>query len=309
MKRKAEDEGKPQTKKTKLANEASAPTSDAPESTTIFVGRLSWSVDNDRLAQEFAECGEIESASVQMDRNSGKSRGFGHVRFKTADAVEKALAMNGKEIDGRPVNIDRSSSQGRTQVREKRAEAFGDEISPPSSVLFVGNLSFSTTEDTVWSFFNDYGVKSVRLPTDRDTGRPKGYGYVEFEDIEGAKKAFEASRGTEIDGRGVRLDYSQPRDGPGGGGRGRGGGGGGYGGGGRGGGGGYGGGGGGRGGGGGYGGGGGGYGGGGGRGGGRGGGSWGGRGGGDRGGRGGGRGGRGGRGGGMPPPAGRKTTF
>jgi nucleolin len=290
LKRKAENEGKPQTKKTKLANDASAPASDAPELTTIFVGRLSWSVDNDRLAQEFAECGEIESASVQMDRNSGKSRGFGYVRFKTADAVEKALAMNGKEIDGRPVNIDRSSSQGRTQIREKRAEAFGDEISQPSSVLFVGNLSFSTTEDTVWSFFNDYGVKSVRLPTDRDTGRPKGYGYVEFEDIEGAKKAFEASRGTEIDGRSVRLDYSQPRDGPGGGGRGRGGGGGG------------------RGGGGGYGGGG--YGGGG-RGGGRGGSGWGGRGGGDRGGRGGGRGGRGGRGGarGMPPPAGRKITF
>lgn len=210
-----------------------------------------------------------------MDRQSGKSRGFGHVRFKTTDAVTKALAMNGKEIDGRPVNIDRTSPQDRSQVREKRAKAFGDEISPPSSVLFVGNLSFSTTEDTVWSFFNDYGVKSVRLPTDRDTGRPKGYGYVEFEDIEGAKKAFEASGGVEIDGRSIRLDYSQPRDGPGGGGRGRGGGGG--------------------------------------RGG-RGGFDRGGRGGGrgeGRGGRGGGRGGRGGgmKRGGMPPPAGKKITF
>jgi len=84
-------------------------------------------------------------------------------------------------------------------------------------VLFVGNISFSTTEDGLWSFFNEYGVKSVRLPTDRDTGRAKGYGYVEFEDINGAKKAFEASQGAEIDGRSLRLDYSQPRDGPGGG--------------------------------------------------------------------------------------------
>ena len=226
-----------------------------------------------------------------MDRDTGKSRGFGYVRFKTADAVEKALAMNGVEIDGRAVNIDRSAPVDRSQAREKRAKIFGDQTSPPSSVLFIGNISFSTTEDGLWSYFNNYGVKSVRLPTDRDTGRPKGYGYVEFEDIEGAKKAFEASHGAEIDGRSIRLDYSQPRDSSGGGrgggfGGGRGGGFGGGRGGGRGGG----------------------------FGGGRGGGFGGGRGGGGRGGRGGGdRGGRGGRGGGarrgMPAPEGKKITF
>ena len=125
--------------------------------------------------------------------------------------------MNGKEIDGRPINVDKSTSPDKSQVREKRAKTFGDEISPPSNTLFVGNLSFGVNEDTVWSFFNEYGVKNVRLPTDRDTGRPKGFGYVEFEDIDGAKKAFEASQGAEIEGRAIRLDYSQPRDGPGGG--------------------------------------------------------------------------------------------
>lgn len=184
------------------------------------MGRLSWSVDNDRLAQEFASCGEVESAHVQMDRDSGKSRGFGYVRFKTVEALEKALLMNGTEIDGRPVNIDRSSGPDKTKARENRAKAFNDETSPPSSTLFVGNLSFGVTEDTIWQFFNEYGVKSVRLPTDRETGRPKGFGYVEFEDIEGAKKAFAASTGTEIEGRAIRLDYSQPRDSNGGGNRG-----------------------------------------------------------------------------------------
>jgi len=160
------------------------------------------------------------SAHVQMDRNTGKSRGFGYVHFTTAEAVEKALKMNGKEIDGRPVNIDRSSQQDKTQGREKRANAFGDTTSPASTTLFVGNLSFSVTEDTVWSFFNEYGVKSVRLPTDRESGRPKGFGYVEFEDLEGAKKAFEGAAGAEIEGRAIRLDYSQPRDSSGGGDRG-----------------------------------------------------------------------------------------
>lgn len=223
-KRKADDDDEPKAKKVKLADGTAAPAESSPEqSTTIFVGRLSWSIDNDRLAQEFASCGEVESATVQTDRETGKSRGFGYVRFTTSEAVEKALLLNGTEIDGRAVNIDRSTAPDKTKTRENRARAFNDEVSPPSSTLFVGNLSFGVTEDTVWSFFNDYGVKNVRLPTDRETGRPKGFGYVEFEDIEGAKKAFEASNGAEIEGRNIRLDYSQPRDSSGGGGRGFGG--------------------------------------------------------------------------------------
>jgi len=223
-KRKAFDEPPP-VKKVKLANGHAAPAGQKAEETkSIFVGRLSWSVDSDRLAQEFASCGEVVSATVAMDRNTGKSRGFGHVHFATADAVDKALGMIGKEIDGRAINVDRSAPQDKAQGRENRSKAFGDTTSPPSATLFIGNLSFNTSEDGVWSFFNDYGVKSVRLPTDRETGRPKGFGYVEFEDVEGAKKAFEASKGAEIDGRSIRLDFSQPRDGPGGGGGGGGGG-------------------------------------------------------------------------------------
>ncbi|KAG6835392.1 hypothetical protein H0H93_001917 [Arthromyces matolae] len=201
-KRKAEDDEPVAPKKAKLANgEAVATSGDAEESKSIFVGRLSWNVDNDMLAAAFAECGEVVSATVQMDRTTGKSRGFGYVHFASGDAVEKALAMNGQEIDGRPVNIDRSSGPvDRTQARDNRAKAFGDKPSEPSATLFVGNLPFSSNEDSVWSFFNDHGVKSVRLPTDRETGQPKGFGYVEFEDIEGAKAAYEAHKNAEMDG-------------------------------------------------------------------------------------------------------------
>ena len=159
-----------------------------------------------------------------MDRNTGRSRGFGYVTFATTEAVEAALALNGKEIDGRAVNVDKSEQKDQSTVREKRAEKFGDTPSEPATTLFVGNLSFDTTEDGLWEVFGEYGeVKSVRLPTDRETGRPKGFGYVEYVDLESAKKAHEGLSGTEIGGRPVRLDYSQPRDSNGGnrGGRGR----------------------------------------------------------------------------------------
>lgn len=217
-KRKADDESSAPAKKVKVADGSSAPAENgAGPSKTVFVGRLSWNVDNDWLSQEFAECGEVVSARVQMDRNTGKSRGFGYVTFATEEAAEAALKLDGKEIDGRPVHIDKSVEKDQNTVREKRANAFGDSPSAPSSVLFVGNLSFDATEDAVWEVFSEYGdIKSVRLPTDRESGRPKGFGYVEFTDIEVAKKAYAGLVGTEIAGRAIRLDYSQPRDDSGG---------------------------------------------------------------------------------------------
>ncbi len=154
-----------------------------------------------------------------------------------------------------------------------------------SQRLYVGNLSYNTTEDELRDLFESAGeVTSVAVVTDRDTGRPRGFAFVEMATDEGAQAAIQQLNGRNIGGREIQVNEARPREGGGGGGgggrRSGGGGGGGYGGGG----GGYGGGGGG------YGGGGGGYGGG---GGGRGsGGGGGGRGGDDRGGRGGGGGGR-----------------
>ena len=226
-KRKAEESPTLPSKKPKTTNGL---TSDAkPEdgaTKTIFVGNLSWAVDNDRLSQEFADCGEVVSARVQLDRNTGKSRGFGYVTFATTEAVDAAVALNGsKEIDGRSLNLDKSTDNGAN--KEKRAQAFGDARSAPSKVLFVGNLSWNTVEDTLWDAFSEYGeVTSVRLPTDRESGKPKGYGYIEFGAVDSAQKAISAMNGKDLDGRPIRLDFTQPRDnnGPGRGrGRGRGG--------------------------------------------------------------------------------------
>jgi nucleolin len=231
-KRKADTETAAPPKKTKLANGDAAPVDNAEkdtQATTVFVGHLSWNVDNDWLKSEFEECGEVVGARVQMDRNTGKSRGFAYVEFADPASVEKALALSGKEIDGRAVNVDRSTSNkpsGAGNSNEQRRAAFGDKTSPPSSVLFVGNLAWGADENSLWDVFAEYGdVKSVRVPTDRETGKVKGFAYVEFSDIETAKKAFTGAQGMDLQGRNLRLDYSQPRDGGGGGGRGGGGGG------------------------------------------------------------------------------------
>jgi RNA recognition motif-containing protein len=120
--------------------------------------------------------------------------------------------------------------------------------------LYVGNLSYSTTEQDLSRLFGESGtVVSAQVITDRETGQPRGFAFVEMSSDAEAQAAIAANNGKNVDGRALAVNESRPREGGGGGSRGGGGGYGGGGGGSRGGGGGYGGGGGGsRGGGGGY---------------------------------------------------------
>jgi RNA recognition motif-containing protein len=102
--------------------------------------------------------------------------------------------------------------------------------------LYVGNLSFSTTEETLQAEFGTHGqVEEVALITDRDTGRPRGFAFVTMNNDSEARAAIESLNGTELDGRTITVNEARPktngggRGGPrgGGGGGGRGGGGGG----------------------------------------------------------------------------------
>ena len=104
-----------------------------------------------------------------------------------------------------------------------------------SNKLFVGNLSFNTTENDLQDAFAAHGtVMEANLMMDRMTGRPRGFGFVTMSTPEEAEKAIEALNGAQLDGRPLTVNIARPREersgggGGGGGGR-RGGGGGGYG--------------------------------------------------------------------------------
>src|SRR5262245_62964726 len=94
--------------------------------------------------------------------------------------------------------------------------------------LYVGNLPFTATDDTVRALFSKHGtVQKVTLITDRDTGRPRGFGFVEMSNAD-ASRAMQALNGAELDGRALKVNEAQDRERGGGGGGGhRGGGGGG----------------------------------------------------------------------------------
>lgn len=73
----------------------------------LFVGSLSWNVNDDGLHQAFAPFGEITEAKVITDRDTGRSRGFGFVTFVDDEAADKAIsAMNDTELDGRQIKVN-----------------------------------------------------------------------------------------------------------------------------------------------------------------------------------------------------------
>ena len=92
--------------------------------------------------------------------------------------------------------------------------------------IFVGNLSFNTGEDELRQMFEQYGqVDRVSIMTDRDTGRSRGFGFVEMTNAEDGEKAIAALNGAQLSGRTLNVNEARPKmersGGGGGGGRGR----------------------------------------------------------------------------------------
>jgi len=92
-----------------------------------------------------------------------------------------------------------------------------------SAKLFVGNLSFNTTENDLQDAFAAHGtVVETNLMMDRESGRPRGFGFVTMSSADEAQKAIDALNGKEIDGRALTVNIARPREErPGGGGGGR----------------------------------------------------------------------------------------
>jgi cold-inducible RNA-binding protein len=79
--------------------------------------------------------------------------------------------------------------------------------------IFVGNLSFGATEETVRSLFEAYGtVQRVSIVTDRDTGQPRGFGFVEMNNDDEAEKAIAGLNGKDLGGRAMNVNEARPKE-------------------------------------------------------------------------------------------------
>jgi len=193
---------------------------DGETHTEIFIKNLPWSITDDSLAEYFGQFGAVES--VKVVKKDGRPNGIGFVKFEERAAGKKAIANPG-DMEGRTLTCTFSNEkpQGNNSGNGFRnGNAGGNRNSGSNHTVFVGNLSFKSTEQTIKKFFAGAGnVVSVRIATDANTGRMKGFAHVDFDSQEAVQSAIGLA-GQNLDGREIRVDASEPRksrDGNGGG--------------------------------------------------------------------------------------------
>ena len=79
----------------------------------IYVGNLPWTINDEDLRELFTAVGEVHSASVIMDRETGRSRGFGFVEMDDGDADEAISKLDGRDHNGRPLRVNEAQSKRR----------------------------------------------------------------------------------------------------------------------------------------------------------------------------------------------------
>ena len=208
----------------------------------IYVGGLSYETTDDDLRQLFGQYGEVTNVHVPTDRQTGQPRGFAFVEMSSDDDARSAIeALDGSDVAGRAIKVaearpradrpadSRASAGPRGEPAPASGEA-GASAGEGGMKIYVGNLPFQTTDDELRALFAQHGdVSDVHLPTDRQTGRPRGFAFVQMPDSDQAQAAMEALDGTELGGRilavnrareggGRRREGGGRRRGPGGGG-------------------------------------------------------------------------------------------
>jgi len=189
---------------------------------TVFVGGISWNLDNEWLKDEVLKGLDVTEGvnGVRIARNPmGKSKGFAFIELASAELAQKLTELS-LEIDGREPEFRLSSSRAGQPPREPREprearERPSSPRNPPSNTVWAGNVAWSVTEADLEAEFAQFGsIKRVSLPLDSESGRSRGIAYIEFEAQAAAQKAVEAgfkAAGIELGGRAVRLDFAEEK--------------------------------------------------------------------------------------------------
>jgi len=92
----------------------------------LFIGGLNFTTSTERLREVFGAAGQVESAAVVTDRDTGRSRGFGFVEMATLEDADKAIAQfNGKDLDGRQLRVEKASPGGTRSGGGTNSRGFG----------------------------------------------------------------------------------------------------------------------------------------------------------------------------------------
>ena len=193
------------------------PQEENPPSESVFLGNLSWTVDEDSTRALFADCGSI--VNLKWLIKDGEFRGMAFLDFDSVESATKAVALTGSDLCGRPLRCNFSKPKDPSKSPAGGAGGWPAKPQRPSKPqgekpedcveLFCGNLPWTIDEAKISEFFSKCGAKvnGTRWLNDKETGEFKGIGFVSFESTGDVDKAV-ALGGEMLDGRPIRLDYA-----------------------------------------------------------------------------------------------------
>ncbi|XP_022761169.1 28 kDa ribonucleoprotein, chloroplastic-like [Durio zibethinus] len=176
---------------------------ESPVNTKLYVGNLPFNVDSAQLAGIIQEYGSPELVEVLYNRETGKSKGFAFVTMSTVEDCNAVIEnLDGREYLGRTLRVNFSD---KPRPREP--------LYPETEYkLFIGNLSWSVTSESLTQAFQEYGnVVGARVLYDGETGRSRGYGFVCYSTKSEMEAALQSLNGVELEGRALRVSLAQGR--------------------------------------------------------------------------------------------------
>ncbi|EPS31241.1 hypothetical protein PDE_06196 [Penicillium oxalicum 114-2] len=160
----------------------------------MFIGGLNWETTDQSLRDYFSQFGEVQECTVMRDSATGRSRGFGFLTFRDPKTVNTVMVKE-HYLDGKIIDPKRAIPRDEQEKTSK---------------IFVGGVSQEATEQDFKQFFTQFGrVIDATLMIDKDTGRPRGFGFVTFDSEAAVENAL--SRPLEILGKQIEVKKAQPR--------------------------------------------------------------------------------------------------
>lgn len=171
----------------------------------IFIKNLDKTIDNKALHDTFSVFGNILSCKVATDE-SGASKGYGYVHFETREAADAAIdKVNGMLLNGMKVYVGHHISR-----KERRSRL--EELKAQFTNVFIKNIDENLVDDDLDKLFSRYGeIQSAVVQRELETGKSKGFGFVNFVTHEAAQAAVDALNDTEYNGRRIFVGRAQKK--------------------------------------------------------------------------------------------------
>ncbi|MBM3227867.1 hypothetical protein FJZ27_03340 [Candidatus Peribacteria bacterium] len=178
------------------ASHLSYPSSQFLMSNSLFVGGISWNTTEQALSEYLSTVAPVLSVKIPTDKMSGKSRGFAFVEMQSAEDAQKVIAeLNESELDGRYLRIN--------IAREEDTEP---------CKLYVAGLADSVTDETLKQYLSEGGsVTGVSIVFDRDTGRSRGFAFVDTASEQDSEAIINACNGKMFEGKSILVRKSRPK--------------------------------------------------------------------------------------------------